>query len=123
MTSARIDPIVSAAPAQWWRATASTVIRRLPAGRYRASAMLARVAVRPFMARTPAMLGELTFQVDWDDRIARAFCLTGVYEPQETALLRALLRRGMTCVDVGANWGYFTLLAAQLAGVDGRGVA
>jgi FkbM family methyltransferase len=111
------------APAPWWLSTASTVIRRLPAGRYRASAMLARVAVRPFMARTPAMLGEQAFQVDWDDRIARDVCLMGVYEPQETALLRALLRRGMTCVDVGANWGYFTLLAAHLTGVQGMVVA
>jgi FkbM family methyltransferase len=123
VTSARIDPAVSTAPAPWWLATASTVIRRLPAGRYRASAMLARVAVRPFMARTPAMLGALAFQVDWDDRIARDVCLMGVYEPQETALLRALLRPGMTCVDAGANWGYFTLLAAHLTGAEGAVVA
>jgi FkbM family methyltransferase len=75
------------------------------------------------MARTPATLGELAFQVDWDDRIARDVCLMGVYEPQETALLRALLRHGMTCVDVGANWGYFTLLAAHLTGVQGTVVA
>jgi FkbM family methyltransferase len=85
--------------------------------------MLARVAVRPFMSRTPAMLGELAFQVDWDDRIARDVCLMGVYEPQETALLRTLLRPGMTCVDVGANWGYFTLLAAHLTGVQGTVLA
>jgi FkbM family methyltransferase len=85
--------------------------------------MLARVAVQPFMTRTPAMLGELAFQVDWDDRIARDVCLMGVYEPQETALLRTLLRPGMTCVDVGANWGYFTLLAAHLTGVQGTVVA
>jgi FkbM family methyltransferase len=85
--------------------------------------MLAHVAMRPFMARTPAILGDLTFQVDWNDGIARDVCLMGVYEPQETALLRALLRPGMTCVDVGANWGYFTLLAADLTGVQGCVIA
>ena len=120
MKSVHDDPTVPAAPAPWWLATASKVIRLLPAGRYRAADMLARVAVRPFVARTPTTLGELAFQVDWDDRIARDVCLMGVYEPQETALLRALLRPGMTCVDVGANWGYFTLLAAHLTGGEGR---
>jgi FkbM family methyltransferase len=123
VASADVELTASVAPAPWWLGTASRVIRRLPAGRYRASAMLARVAVRPFMSRTPAMLGELAFQVDWDDRIARDVCLMGVYEPQETALLRTLLRPGMTCVDVGANWGYFTLLAAHLTGVQGTVLA
>jgi FkbM family methyltransferase len=29
----------------------------------------------------------------------------------------------MTCVDVGANWGYFTLVAAHLVGATGRVVS
>lgn len=46
--------------------------------------------------------------------------LTGRYEPQETAIIRDLVRPGMTFADVGANWGYFTLVAAHLAGPSGR---
>jgi FkbM family methyltransferase len=50
----------------------------------------------------------------------REVCFTGRYEPQETAVLRHLLRPGMTVVDVGANWGYFTLIGAHLVGSTGR---
>jgi FkbM family methyltransferase len=35
-------------------------------------------------------------------------------------LLKAILRPGMSFVDVGANWGYFTLLAAHIVGTGGR---
>jgi FkbM family methyltransferase len=53
----------------------------------------------------------------------REVCLTGRYEPQETALIRHLLRPGMTFVDVGANWGYFTLVGAHLVGPAGSVLA
>jgi FkbM family methyltransferase len=43
-----------------------------------------------------------------------------MYEPQETAILKSILKPGMTFVDVGANWGYFTLLAAQATSPGGR---
>ncbi len=38
----------------------------------------------------------------------------------ERFVLRPLLRPGMTVVDVGANIGYYLLLAEQSVGVDGR---
>jgi FkbM family methyltransferase len=44
----------------------------------------------------------------------------GAFEPQETALVRGWLKPGMTFVDVGANVGYFSLLAASLVGERGR---
>ncbi|KAB2901361.1 MAG: FkbM family methyltransferase [Dokdonella sp.] len=45
------------------------------------------------------------------------------YEPYVEAVLRKVLRRGDVFVDVGANVGYFTALAAKLVGPDGRVVA
>lgn len=45
------------------------------------------------------------------------------YEPATTDYLRQRLRPGHVFVDVGANHGYFTLLAAALVGADGRVVA
>ena len=45
--------------------------------------------------------------------------LSGEWEPAETQLMLRLVRPGMTFVDVGANFGYFTLLAA--AGVGDAG--
>ncbi len=47
------------------------------------------------------------------------FYRTGL-EKYETKLFEKLLTRGMTVVDVGANIGYYTLLAARLVGVKGR---
>ena len=47
----------------------------------------------------------------------------GVYEPHITALFRQICKSGMTVVDVGANIGYYTLLASELVGAQGRVVA
>jgi FkbM family methyltransferase len=44
----------------------------------------------------------------------------GCYEPLNTYRFKKLLRPGMVVVDVGANIGYFTLLAASLVGPSGR---
>jgi FkbM family methyltransferase len=44
----------------------------------------------------------------------------GGYELEETALVRRILGKGMTFVDVGANVGYYTALAAKLVGATGR---
>jgi FkbM family methyltransferase len=68
----------------------------------------------------PDQLGGYTFICDLRDSLMREVCFTGIYEPQETLLAQSLLRKGMTVVDVGANWGYFTLLAAHLVGDRGR---
>lgn len=59
------------------------------------------------------------FHCNLQDGIAREVCFTGMYEPQETLILRNLLRPGQTFLDVGANWGYFTLLAAHCVGPAG----
>lgn len=45
------------------------------------------------------------------------------YEPHVSALLRRELSRGNTFLDVGANIGYFTMMAANLVGPSGKVVA
>jgi FkbM family methyltransferase len=45
--------------------------------------------------------------------------LAGSYEPEVSAVLRDRLLPGMGVVDIGANIGYFTLLAASLVGPSG----
>jgi FkbM family methyltransferase len=77
----------------------------------------------PFVAALPPAFCGLSFVCDLKDSIAREVCFTGQYEPQETALLKAILEPGMVFVDVGANWGYFTLLAAARVGPQGRVVS
>lgn len=44
----------------------------------------------------------------------------GVHEEAETELLRRELREGKTFVDIGANIGYFSLLASSLVGLQGK---
>lgn len=45
---------------------------------------------------------------------------TGVYEKCVTASLPRIIEEGMTVVDLGANIGYYTLLASRLVGISGR---
>jgi FkbM family methyltransferase len=44
----------------------------------------------------------------------------GIFERCETELLRSLLRPGQVFVDVGGNIGYYTLIAADIVGNQGR---
>jgi methyltransferase, FkbM family len=46
--------------------------------------------------------------------------INGVYEEYETELFKKLLRPGMVVVDIGANIGYYSLIAAGLVGNEGR---
>jgi FkbM family methyltransferase len=58
-----------------------------------------------------------------DEVITPALRRDGRWEPEEADALRARLRRGMTVVDVGANIGYMTLVAAQAVRPGGRVIA
>jgi FkbM family methyltransferase len=55
--------------------------------------------------------------------IAGAVERHGLWEPDITSLLPRVLRPGMTFVDVGANIGYFPVIASRLVGPTGRVVA
>lgn len=55
-----------------------------------------------------------------DDKDALELAVHGIYEPVETELLKRTLKPGQTFVDVGANIGYYTLLAARLVGPKGK---
>lgn len=103
-----------------WVSLARMFVLRLPAGRYRALHWLGRRSSGAFLTRMPPTLGGSVFHCDLRDSIAREVCFTGRYEPQETALVQAVVRPGMTFVDVGANWGYFTLYGAHLVAAEGR---
>ncbi len=55
-----------------------------------------------------------------DTIIADALLAYQEYEKEETALVRSLLRPGMAVLDIGANIGYYSLLAAQCVKDHGR---
>src|SRR5262249_4849619 len=46
--------------------------------------------------------------------------VAGEYEPLTTVLFKRLVRLGDLFLDIGANAGYFTLLAAKLVGTSDR---
>lgn len=95
----------------------------MPSGRYRLIHESRRFAIAPFVAHLSRDLGSLAFVCDPRDSVAREVCYTGIYEPQETRLASRVLRRGDVFVDVGANWGYFTLAASHWTGTGGRVLA
>ncbi len=55
-----------------------------------------------------------------DDALVGEPVRQGRYEPEVCALFRRLLRPGMNVLDLGANIGFFTLLAASLVGPSGH---
>src|SRR6267142_3970731 len=61
-------------------------------------------------------------KLDRSDYIQRSMYL-GTFEPLESCLVKEYLKPGMTFVDVGANVGYYTLLAASLVGSEGLVIA
>jgi FkbM family methyltransferase len=54
-----------------------------------------------------------------DRFVSRRIRAEGIWEPFETSLVLRLLRPGDVCVDVGANVGYFSVLAASVVGAQG----
>ena len=106
-----------------WVNAAAALVAHLPFARYRVLSRLRRLGTYPFLMRFPGDLGGGVFHCDLRDSTAAEVCFTGRYEPQETQLLRDLLQRGNVFIDVGANWGYYTLAAAHLVGPQGRVVA
>ncbi len=55
-----------------------------------------------------------------DRHIDRELISRGVFEPATTRRLESVVRPGMRVIDVGANFGYFTLLLARAVGSRGH---
>jgi len=45
------------------------------------------------------------------------------HEPLSTKLISGLLKKGMTCLDIGANIGYYVLLESNIVGDEGKVIA
>ena len=58
-----------------------------------------------------------------DDYIGAGIIRGRSYEPHVTKLIRSVLRRGDVFVDLGANIGFFTFLAASLVKKQGKVIA
>ncbi len=96
--------------------------RRLPPGGLREAVVThfaePFAASRPFSAWTTTGFGA-AIHVDSADLIGRTILVSGRWEPSVGTCVQALLRPGDSFLDVGANIGYYTLLAARCVGAGG----
>ncbi len=58
-----------------------------------------------------------------NDYIGRSILKTRTYEPHVTTVIRRELKEGDVFLDVGANIGYFTMLASSLVNESGKVIA
>lgn len=80
-----------------------------------------------FMERTSRVLSVRT-RTFWGDKmnallpegLSMNVALFGYTEPGLSRVIVSLLKRGMTFIDIGAHYGYFTMLASRLVGEEGR---
>ena len=87
--------------------------------------------IRRELYKTPAntslaRVGTSDFELyvlEADPVVARELIHTGAYEPHVAGRIRSRLGPGDVFVDVGANVGYYTLLASRLVGPTGKVLA
>lgn len=103
---------------RWLRRWAN-LVRQVPKGRYR----LFQVGWK-FLGAPERFIGELDampFVVDMGDRYTSLHMfLWGCYEPAVTRVVLSLLKPGAQVMDIGANKGYFSVLAARRVGTTGH---
>jgi len=67
------------------------------------------------------ILDEHEFFLNPDDWVCvDTYANAVLYEQEETTLLKKLLKKDMNVINIGANIGYFTLLAARQVGPQGK---
>lgn len=93
---------------------------------------LARFAQRPVMwgrrlrgagATATVRRRGITWALDLNEGIDFSIYLLGAFEPETVRAYEAIVRPGMTVLDIGANVGAHTLHFARLVGDEGRVIA
>jgi len=62
----------------------------------------------------------IIWQLDITRYVDRKIFECGVFEPESTQWLNELIKPGMVVVDVGANFGYYTIHLSRLVNDTGR---
>jgi len=93
------------------------IITALRPLQFKGKGRLAELLVPRSKHRSALLFGS-QFCLDTSDYLQRQM-YAGSFERLETRIVRNALRPGMTFVDVGANVGYYTALAAHLVGPSG----
>lgn len=74
--------------------------------------------------RIAKMLSRFRIYLDMKDAgIAPHICMDGYWESWVTKFITKVVKPGDHCVDAGANFGYYSLVLAELAGKNGKTMA
>jgi FkbM family methyltransferase len=66
------------------------------------------------------VLSRYTMWIDLHDKYVSHGCLNNSWEPEETSFFESRLRSGDVVLDIGANIGWFSLVAAKHIGSSGK---
>lgn len=91
-------------------------------GRAQAVANVRNNPAQPFYT-TVNLVNGAWFQVDLREVVSQNLFIYGSFEEHLTAFFLKFLKPGMTFVDVGAHFGYFSAIASVAVGPTGRVVA
>ena len=113
-------------PTPWGLQLCSRLLRLCPA-EVRGKTRLATALLRPWRRCGDIVVrardGSEFLVPSLGEPIARHLLADGVYEPDLTAFLMHRLQPGSVFVDVGANIGVFTMVAARAVGPAGKVIA
>jgi FkbM family methyltransferase len=72
----------------------------------------------------PVMINNYNmFLIPDDYGISKELSVFKSHEPINTKIISKILKKGMTCIDIGGNIGYYVLLERKLVGKDGKIIA
>jgi FkbM family methyltransferase len=99
------------------------IVRRVP--RFRGSSKLLSLLVNLIPGRKTATLFVDSMKLTLDLRYSTHLVIArkNGHEPQTTRIVTRILSEGDVFFDIGANWGYFSILASQSVGRNGLVVA
>lgn len=107
--------------ARFWRGVVRGYVRWFPLEKGKSRVMEALCPLyassEPQICRLP---GGATIRLDLGEHVQRWIYFFGVYEKDTVDWFRSHLRPGMVVLDIGANVGQYTLIAARDVGPNGR---
>lgn len=85
------------------------------------------IAIKKFFPKVPHEIIEVNGYkmsiIPNDPGISQELQTFKIHEPLSTKLISKLLKTGMTCLDIGANIGYYVLLESKIIGDNGKVIA
>jgi len=60
------------------------------------------------------------WRINLESCVGKSIAENGVWEPKTTDVVQKIVKPGMYVLDIGANFGYYTVLMAQIIGPEGK---